>query len=710
MKPICLILSLLLWPTCVLGQASAVLSGEHGSFTRLSVPVPPGSEWRLIERAKSYVLTVEGVTGYDLSTAFRRIGRDRIAELSQDGSSLLIELACNCSATTFLYRDRYVVIDIDDSPRSLRATADNATDIPRISATKAGPALPLVIGMEGPTVLKSLRDASSAGPAGAISDADLREVQRQLSDALTEVSGTDLLVNQDTATLTEQRLPPAPLSGGDATVPTPIRTGLPGLEIRSGTRLQSPAAQTAGQSNCWPADYTDVATWVPAAASLSETIARRRAVLSDSAGAVDPSALLSLARGYLFFGFGAEAIQTLALDASDSRARQALRAMAEVVDESGAGTALSTQTGCPGPVGLWVYLAGEGTPSPSSETVLAFKNLPHGLRLALGGRLAVRLTRDGRTEEAEQVRNSLAFDGAPNEDRNLVDLQIALASEDTDLTPSQLDVRLAADGPLPVGVLIDLAQRTVASGVSPPAALMEQLEDRLFVARGTPDEPALRAELIRAEIVAGHYGAAFERAQPTSRPVPDPMTDLLSEVVEAAAAYADTATFIQIAFHPQARATHPKAQNALARRLLDLGFPEEALDLLDGPAQGGVMGERRYLRAEAQVALGESLQAAKTLSGITTPRASAILSGDDWSVLTADDEARTARAWRQSDWTSLVESGDPTLRDLAILATRETLQPVPSALLSSGRQIADEAAEARTMLEQGLARFAVPAE
>ena len=49
-----------LLPGLAVAQARSVLSGEHGEFTRLSVPIPLGADWRLEDGFEGYSLVVDG--------------------------------------------------------------------------------------------------------------------------------------------------------------------------------------------------------------------------------------------------------------------------------------------------------------------------------------------------------------------------------------------------------------------------------------------------------------------------------------------------------------------------------------------------------------------------------------------------------------------------------------------------------------------------
>ncbi|RYH01560.1 hypothetical protein EU805_12925 [Salipiger sp. IMCC34102] len=699
-----------LLPTFAFAQSSArtVLSGEHGSFTRLSVPIPRGAGWSLRDAGDGYALDVEGAYTYDLTGVFDRITRDRIAQVSQADSLLRIDLACDCDATSFLYRDRYVVVDVETARREAQPGA--AASPGPTPFAKQSLALPLVPGLDGPTVVPLASDPSpmaiDPSPVSRAADADLRDVQRQLSDALRDVAKADILENREMAEVVLDQAEPSPDTNAGPPALLGTQADLPGLTFRNGMTPRIASASDERPSSCWPQEYTDVASWMPEGETGYASLRERRSVLTDTRDTPDPNAITDLARAYIHHGFGAEAALVLDIDGNDSRARQALRSLAEITDDSGPGAALASQAGCPGPVSLWVYLSQAEPATSAADITLTFKTLPPGLKLALGGRLAVRLAEDGQAEDANQVLDSLSAVNAPLQDQVLYDLLVSLASQDGPMSQGQINAFLDAETDLPPEVLIALADRARAADLAPPPDLVARLEDRVFTARDTSLAALLQAALVRSYTALELYPDAIARAR--SAQEADPDSGLLSEVVLAAAGAAEVATIIDVAFDPEAGTLEPQAQNALARRLLDLGFPDRAHDLLQGPARGRTMAERRYLRAEAEIALGDAVQAAETLSGITTPRAEAILSGADWTEVRDDAEARNGLAWRQSDWTELVQSEDEELQGLATLATRAAPAPSPDALLTSSRQLLEESAAARATLQSGLERFAIP--
>lgn len=109
-------------------QTVNVRSGEHGTFTRLVFDLPDETEWSLNpQRDDAYVLSF-GRTGWavDLSRAFDRIDRSRVARLQRGADGVTISLACNCKADGFIFQNRMLVVDISERSGSGDAWAGPA--------------------------------------------------------------------------------------------------------------------------------------------------------------------------------------------------------------------------------------------------------------------------------------------------------------------------------------------------------------------------------------------------------------------------------------------------------------------------------------------------------------------------------------------------------------------------------------------------------
>lgn len=97
-------------------QPLPLRSGEHASFTRLTLPLPAGTGWQLGRTDDGYGLRLsdEGFA-IDLSTTFDRIPRTRLASVRSTPGRADLVLGCACHARAFV-ESGLLVIDIRDGP------------------------------------------------------------------------------------------------------------------------------------------------------------------------------------------------------------------------------------------------------------------------------------------------------------------------------------------------------------------------------------------------------------------------------------------------------------------------------------------------------------------------------------------------------------------------------------------------------------------
>src|SRR5699024_5125810 len=117
----------------------------------------------------------------------------------------------------------------------------------------------------------------------------------------------------------------------------------------------------------------------------------------NEGGTPSHDAVEALARLYLAFGFGREAVNTLAIVPHDSNIRDVLHLLADVVDDRPADSrVLINQADCGGSVAFWHSLA-FNTVAPLDDigrtrVIMSFRLLPEALRRQLAPRLALLFT------------------------------------------------------------------------------------------------------------------------------------------------------------------------------------------------------------------------------------------------------------------------------------------------------------------------------
>ncbi len=721
----------------VAAQSIPVRSGEHPTFSRLVLPVSNTTEWSLVREGAGYVLDLGTGSGdFDTGNVASRLTQGRIASVDSLGDGrLALVPACDCHATAFVFDSGTLVVDLVDgappvdSPFEAGVVTEPAVSLPLITPSAPGvvPNFDVEIGMEDPKVSQDMSDVETAL---------LQSIARAATQGLLETTAP-----RDAVTLPDAAETVA--NGMDMTEPEELPTDLdlgmqdPVIGVRSATVIDrdmpsiavagSPTTDTGG--TCLPDAHFAVADWVETD-DFAHEIATRRAGLTAEFDQYPDGAVLSLARAYVYFGYGKEAMRVLDLDGIQSQERSVLVAMASLVDgDAPRDPVLSTQITCATMAGFWAFLAqpaGFQGSRPDIRMLQAnFRDLPAPLKGHLGTALAVRLAAMGEDEAAGQILNraSPALTGATAE-QDLVTADVLAAGGDaaaaiqTLATAAQSDERLSPEALLRLFELAHEQETTVDPNLF---ALSESLR---FENRHDP----VSRRLLLAEARAYGDLVDFDNAVQTLADVPDgpaaegesdQKTALVSEIMIGLTAKADDLTFLRHALDGVPDVLTAGAENALATRLLDLGFADRAAQYLLGEALGPDMGERRYLRAEAALAMGTPDDALRLLSGLTDLRAARLrtaahVAKGDFGAAYAASEAtpgstpEVENAWRAGAWARLAGSEDPLLRTVGS-AMLSPAEPAPGgASLDGSRTALEDATQTRQMVDDLLTRFQVP--
>ncbi|MEP2717478.1 hypothetical protein, partial [Pseudophaeobacter sp.] len=114
-------------------QSIVARSGEHDGFSRLVMRLPDGAEWSLNQNGRVANLKINSSSAvFDTSRVFDLIPRDRLQNLTQNGTGqpLRFDLGCDCELSSYVQRDGYLVIDIADGDGTLaQSRQGNAPNI-----------------------------------------------------------------------------------------------------------------------------------------------------------------------------------------------------------------------------------------------------------------------------------------------------------------------------------------------------------------------------------------------------------------------------------------------------------------------------------------------------------------------------------------------------------------------------------------------------
>lgn len=734
---ICLLL-VVLWPLCANAEPVALRTGEHRDFTRIVAFVPENVDWRIGRNSDGYVLRLPVSDGYDLDGFFDLIPRSRIKGVSQrsDRGDLLLEVDCVCNIRASLLRPTVLVIDVRDGPPLRRSSFELALPGPSVTAnSEAVPPqpyrvarnqlLPLFPVAETPSLPDLVAPDMPPDPFEVQEPADPDTPQMDiaaLEQSITQSLARGLTsgVLEGAPTLDQENSDGAPTDGLAALAE---QVSLPGVASRASTdpladTTAMPADVTQDGRLCLPDHYFAFATWGDGR-SFFDQIAEARATLVNEAGAVEETAVVALAKLYLHFGFGREAIQTLRLDGAQSQKRQVLHTLAAILDgDRIAGVPLNGQVSCPSDVALWAMLANEDPPFDAQvdrvAALRAFKGLPGPVQDAVGARLSERFLQIGDLDAASQVLAAKSSTASKQVEASLAAASLSAAlGETVQARQSIVDV-VQSDPRATPAAMIRFFEQGIADGSAFVADDFLLADTLRFEQAGTQAAADLATAQVKAYTAAARYEAAHTLLQSAEQEIgPEVHARLSAANWTQAAAQMPDAPFLALIWSEAANVRDPMAQNAVASRLVDIGFPDRALAVLTGPADSTVAEERKIIRARAEIALGRPDLAEEVLRDVDIEPAQALRDAAASLRRSLDFQAETVAeqdpVLAAPDVFSQPDDGALEVVT-EIVTQREPTELDTDVPLTEGRALLERSARSRETLEALLERFAVPAD
>lgn len=681
---LCLLLLLLAAP--VQAQVATVRTGEHDIFSRIVVEAPGSTDWRFGRTDDGYELSLgAGPWRFDLAGVFDRIPRNRLAGLWADPGTghLRLGIGCACHAVPFEFRPGIIVIDLKDGPPPKGSAFESGLQ---------GAATP-VLG-DRPVPKPRARPWATAGrnydwvAARAPRPAAPEPAIAPKVDAAALVPLRDALLAQLSKGMAEgvvdmARPAPRPAAGSPGIASfTQLRmaTGeLPGLTL-GGNRPAAGTLQPDGAA-CLGDSQLAIRDWGGKGA-VSETISEARAGLLTEFDAVDPQAVKRAAQHLIHLGFGAEARQMLiALPLPpDDPDLAVLLSLARLVDgrpdPAGPFPGMAT---CDTSAALWAALATpDGRPVPSlhiAAMTRSFSALPPHLRTHLGPILVERLLKSGNGQAVQAIRDAIArAPGQPVPEVAVMEAKIALSQDDPAEAEHQAQALLETAGPAVAEATLALVEAQVAQAKPVSAETVTALQALLAEHQGTDLAPRLRHALVVAKIAAGDAVGGFKGLPEAPSATTDawallatlgPDSDLLALAVLPADAPLPAAT--------------PEVATQIARRLMDLGFPDAAMVWL-GKVAPDADERQRLLAAEAALQRQDARAALRALAGAQAPDAARLralalaqlgnplAASKAWADAGDVDAASRSLIWTQ-DWAAVAETGPESWRMAAAAAS-----------------------------------------
>jgi hypothetical protein len=724
-----LVLATLLFVWLPLGlwaQPVPVQTGEHATFTRVVVRLPVGADWDFGRDADGYVLRTPVTDGYDLRRFYDLIPDRRITAVSQDAArgDLRLAVSCACRADVFLATPRFLVIDVADGP------ADPASPFERWIDPQAAAAQPATA---GPGVLPVVfpDDPALAGAQAfplplVFAEPPLAQEAAAETDDLAALE--QIVVESLGRGLTTGVLQPDIAGGADLPAAPPHvmpALPLPGISVSTGVDLAAvpgaaPPPATSDGTACVPDSFVDLAAWADDR-PFAVQIAAKRSALVQEFDRFDSDIVLGLARVYAHFGFGREAIQTLTLDREGSMERTYLRLVSQILDDEPINYLpdIAGQISCPSQIALWAFLASPpdrpGRDADRAAILRTFKNVPPALQGHLGPRLATRFAAIGDEDAADQVLRmarhqapdaietrlmAATLAGRQGDDSAELDLLTTLAQTEPRITPE---------------AMIRFLQESARQQIAVPTAEMVTADALRFEHAQTSTAVEIAVAQIAAYMATDSFAAALDLFGQIA-PILDPDLhhDMQRQIDLAAAARMPDAEFLGYFLAWPMPLDRSDLRDQVAERLIELGFPDQALRVIGPEPPGADDIGAHHLRAAALIDLDDPNAALRILGDDNSARAAelraaarAAQAGDAPSLL--GDISSQEADWRSGNWAELAQSDDPLLRG-AGAAVLQRDEPVPDAAapLASGRILLDDAAQSRALLDALLNRFAPP--
>lgn len=772
--------ALLVWsaPQVARSETIPVRSGEHGNFTRIVLDLASSREWTLERENNNARLALKGAkVDFDLSDAFRRIGVGRIRDLqvSNKVNTLSIVLNCDCSLEAFQLGSRMLVIDVKGESTSLitpskrrsiglrgtpasfssEAVSKKALEhaFPFDAASSAlRPLLeysPLADTSSDPTprafdVPALQEDELASGDDGKQNGGLERVVEAEqiLAEQLRRAVSLGLVTlrtaspaNQKSVTQAKQE----PTHKEDARPKPENEPNTPGLNLRAETSADrdfldalGSLARTKNGGRCLSDAQLNITSWA-GEQSFSRQIGAYRASLMGEFDRPNKDVARKLAQFYIHYGFGAEALHVLeALEGADGDFIL-LKNMGEIMEYGHARSPgiFANQFDCDTAAVFWAILAYDTLPDMvefnAKAMLRTISELPPHLRNLLGPLASNRLRSMQYDQLAGQVLRLV------ERGNQIPDAHYEMALADQQLTEGDV-----------VSASSSLSNVIASNSDLSPIALIKRIDSRVTADLPIEFENAVLAGayaqeyrkqpmgvyLKRAHILAlsetGAYDEAFTELSLFVADAPQEMiSQIRSHALLTLAENGSDQSFLKHSLGTVERdlsSLNIASANAVASRLIALGFSARADHYLQSGTDESADQERRLLRARSALAQKKPRRAEVDLLGLSGSEANLLLAqahsmrgehqtAQDLFSTLEETGPMIEEAWLAGDWNILGNSEDKLLVEVAeLMKPPETETPSEggeTGVLGQNQALLEKSTAARETMERLLARYQV---
>lgn len=712
-----------------LAQQISVRSGAHEGFARLVLDAPAGTTWELESRPDKAILRLNDYDGgFDTSQVFDRIDRSFISAVSADNNAIEVAFACRCRANVFSQGSRMIVMDVlaGSEPEPLTQTRDLTLEFVGERALQYESKASARVAEAKPD--KNVATDTVAGVARQIGR--LASIQARVSGDTGKQTSPDLLRNTQESLVREigkaatrgilapamrgrklERAAAKPQIDTRVFDPPPISTPAPTIAPTGRNIRISSSSDIAQDSGGQPEESTTlgipcldparvaVQGW-GSEVGLAGQVAALRGRLFGEFDRLDRQAAVKLVKTYLYYGFGAEARQVLLLDDDLPQSFPQLMSMADIM-EYGYGSQTSYLRyfmDCDSAVALWAVLSAEelepGDRINTRAALRAVSALPKHLRSFLAPILSQRLLSYGEPDAAAAALRSLERAAEPLSPRaKLAKADLELASGDLMQAQERLADVVNSNAEQSAEALIKYVDSRLGQDTEIEESIATLVEAYAMEMRDDPIGDELRRTHVLALGKSGQFDAAFEAlSRIRARNADQPEDALRSSILELLTRNADDIEFLDHAYTQMAikpDTVTAKARLLLAERLLELGFPERAKNILDKGDGSSRNSATALLSAEISLALSRPQDALTYLAGENSDAATGLRAEAEARIgnfaeanaiynSLGDIENSRRTAWLSTDWSALVEETSPVFGPAVQIAR--------SALETSGKR------------------------
>lgn len=637
--------------TSVEASNLTVRAGEHEGFTRVVIASDTLPDWTYNKSDSQIQVVFSGyIEELDIDRAYERLNAGRVSGFKANDRSLEININCQCGAVTFLSGRNLLVVDIfndaSEYRRKMKSIPERTTD-GLASSSSVYSNLPPT-SLKNGAQLRQLQESLSRDQGLVMDEAFGLSVELDQ-----QVHNMDLersLARQFGAALSQGLLERQQTLKPQVDIPHSTASGIQNVEASAfmdvdglgNDRNQNPVENLTLRSSidydriqdeeinsnatlrgCENEYMFDVDQWVKDE-DFHTIISRLRLELYQEFDQLNTEVALSLARAYVYFGFGAEALALVSLIDQDSVEVRVIYRIAEIVeflsDSYDRNPALNLS--CRNDIAFWAALSVKNIPQSAdfdiNSAIRGFKKLPAHLREILGAEFIERLRKHGDLESAELVMRSydlLGIEKNSSRDLEAAELNLAVGIE----TGIEADLISITEGnsdeaPLALIKFIDLQ---VSKGLPISQDTARLAEAFAMEHRDSEIGPSVRRAHIIALAKSGHFDDAFELERGGTYRLDSPIS-VREDLYKILTLDASDPVFLKYSLSMNSKNVNEISRDTrvgISERLIGLGFYREARKILNSVSEEGRSDREKILTAQLLMREGEFEKAKIALEG-----------------------------------------------------------------------------------------------